>query len=190
MTELHSDSVKATAGTGWGWILAYGIASLVLGIFAFVSPLSATFAATSAVGMFLTVTGVMALAAGIAGHDHRHRGYKIALGVISIAAGLLTIFRPFSGALSITLLFAAWLFARGLMEIVWGARHSRQRVAMLALGVLNVLLAIFIVATVPLSALTLPGYVLGLSLVFGGVTGIASGLAHRKGASAVSLGKA
>ncbi len=59
---------------------------------------------------------------------------------------------------------------------------------MIALGVLNLLLAGFIVATVPASALTLPGYVLGISLLFGGVTAITAGLAHRKGAPAFSLG--
>lgn len=188
MTDVRSEDVTAggtpRAGAGWGWILAYGIVSAVLGVFAFLAPFSATLAATWVVGAFLTAVGVMALIAASTARAHQHRGYKLLLGVLSIAAGLLTVFQPFSGALSITLLLAAWLFVRGAAEVAWGVRHKRHRVAMLLLGALNLLLAIFILATVPLSALTLPGYVLGLSLLFGGVTAIASGLAHRKGAAA------
>jgi uncharacterized membrane protein HdeD (DUF308 family) len=191
MTDVRSEGVTTggtpRAGAGWGWILAYGIVSAVLGVLAFLSPFSATLAATLVVGAFLTATGIMALAAGLFGRGHHHRGYKMALGVLSIVAGLLTAFRPFAGALSITLLLAAWLFMRGAMEIGWGVRHQRHRFMMLALGVLNVLLAIFILATVPLSAFTVPGYVLGVSLLIGGATAIASGLAHRKGASAFAL---
>ena len=192
MTDMRHDDVTSggtpRAGAGWGWILAYGIVSAVLGLLAFLAPLSATLAATLAVGAFLVATGVMALVAGVTGRDHQHRGYKIALGVLSIVAGLIMAFRPATGAFSITLLLAAWLFVRGVMEIGWGARHKRHRFMMIALGVLNILLAIFIVATVPLSALTLPGYVLGLSLLFGGAAAIASGLAHRKGAPPFAIG--
>ena len=196
MTDVRSEDVKGDrvtsggtprAGAGWAWILAYGILSAVLGVFAFLAPFSATLAATLVVGAFLTATGVMAVVAGAVGRDHHHRLYKLLLGVLSIVVGLVMAFRPLTGAFSLTLLLAAWLGARGVMEIVWGARHERHRWSMIALGVVNLLLAGFIVATVPLSALTLPGYVLGISLLFGGVLAIASGLAHKKGAPAFSL---
>ncbi len=58
---------------------------------------------------------------------------------------------------------------------------------MIALGVVNILLALFVLATLPLSAMTLPGYILGLSFLFGGITAIASALDHKKGASAFAL---
>jgi uncharacterized membrane protein HdeD (DUF308 family) len=38
--------------------------------------------------------------------------------------------------------------------------------------------------SLPFSALTLPGYILGISFLFGGVPAILGGLAHRKGAPA------
>ena len=191
MTDVRSEQVTSggvpRVGAGWAWILAYGALSAVLGVLAFLAPFSATLTATLVVGAFLVATGVMALVAGAVGRDHQHRLYKVLLGVLSIIVGLVMAFRPVTGAFSLTLLLAAWLGARGVMEIVWGARHSRHRWSMIALGVVNLLLAGFIVATVPLSALTLPGYVLGISLLFGGVLAIASGLAHKKGAPAFSL---
>lgn len=191
MTDAARETMRGVktprAGAGWAWILAYGLVSAALGVLAFLAPFAATLAATMAVGAMLLATGLLSLAAGIAGRGHHHRGYKIVLGVLSIVAGLLTALQPLSGALSITLVVAAWLAARGVMEIVWGARHARHRAGMIALGLVNLLLAIVIVATVPLSALALPGYVLGISLLFGGALAIASALAHRKGAPAFSL---
>ncbi|PAX09553.1 HdeD family acid-resistance protein [Sphingomonas lenta] len=191
MTDVRSEDVTAggtpRAGAGWAWILAYGVISTVLGLFAFFTPFSATFAAVLTVGVMLVVTGVFSLVAGVFTKGHHHRLYSIVLGVLSIVAGLLTIFRPVSGAVSLTLLIAAWLVVRGVMEIVWGVRHRHHRAAMILLGVLNIIIAVFILATFPLSAATLPGYVLGLTLLFGGVTAIASALAHKKGAPAFSL---
>ena len=58
---------------------------------------------------------------------------------------------------------------------------------MIALGVVNILLAVIVLATLPWSALTLPGYVLGISFLFGGVMSVASALAHKKGAPAFSV---
>ncbi|WP_375402408.1 HdeD family acid-resistance protein [uncultured Sphingomonas sp.] len=112
------------AGAGWAWILAYGVLSAALGVFAFLSPFSATLAATLVVGALLVATGVMALAAGVIGHDHHHRPYKLLLGVLSIVVGLVMAFRPVTGAFSLTLLMAAWLIARGVMEIVGRAARA------------------------------------------------------------------
>lgn len=60
-------------------------------------------------------------------------------------------------------------------------RVRRLRVPMLALGVLNLLLAVLLFGTVPWSALTLPGYVLGASFLFGGIVSILGALAQKRG---------
>jgi len=175
------------AGAGWGWILAYGILSALLGILAFLAPFSATLAATIGAGVMLVVAGGFSLAAGLFGRGHEGRVYSLALGALSLVVGLVTVFRPLTGAISLTLLIAAWLGARGVIELVLGSRYRSRRGWMLAMGVLNVVLAALIVWTVPFSALTLPGYILGLSFLFGGAAAIGAALHHRKGASAFAL---
>lgn len=190
MTDLRSNAMAASetprTGAGWGWLLAYGIVSVGLGMLAFLTPFSATFAAVLTVGAMLIATGLMSIVAGIFTKGHHHRGYALLLGALSLTAGLLTVFRPASGAISLTLLIAAWLLVRGVLEIAWGVRHHHHRVMMIVLGVLNIVVAIYIVALFPITAPTLPGFVLGLTLLFGGATAIASALAHKKGASAFS----
>lgn len=179
-----SDTHAHVPGAGWGWILLYGIVSVIVGAFAFAWPFAATYAATVVIGAFFLVSGAVSIAAGVMGRGAQSRWYAVLLGIVSIAAGLILWFEPLTGALSLTLLVVAWLLIRGALELVWGFRHRRMRGWMLALGALNVLIAILVMATVPWSTLTLPGYILGLSFVFGGVTSIVAALDHRKGAAA------
>jgi uncharacterized membrane protein HdeD (DUF308 family) len=157
------------------------VLSLALGVLAFLNPFAATYAATLVIGAFFIAAGIVSLAAGVMG-KHEGRGYAIGFGLLSLVIGVLMAFDPMSGALSLTLLVGVWLGIRGAMEIGLGARFKRGRGLMIALGVVNILLAIYVLATLPWSALTLPGFILGISFVFGGVTSILSALHHKKGA--------
>ncbi|WP_375270417.1 HdeD family acid-resistance protein [Sphingomonas sp.] len=174
-------------GAGWGWIMAYGIVSVLLGILAFAAPFAATFAATVVIGIFFFVSGAFAIAAALFGRGSAHRGYTILFGALSVIVGLIMVLEPATGALSLTLLVAVWLGVRGVLELVYGFRLKRRRGMLIALGIINVLLALFILATVPFSALTLPGYILGISFIFGGITSITAAADHRKGASAFAV---
>lgn len=180
-TRTFTDPLAPAAGAGWAWILAYGVLSLALGVLAFLNPFAATYAATLVIGAFFIAAGIVSLAAGVMG-KHEGRGYAIGFGLLSLVIGVLMAFDPMSGALSLTLLVGVWLGIRGAMEIGLGARFKRGRGLMIALGVVNILLAIYVLATLPWSALTLPGFILGISFVFGGVTSILSALHHKKGA--------
>lgn len=181
-TRTFTDPLAPTAaGAGWAWILAYGVLSLALGVLAFLNPFAATYAATLVIGAFFIAAGIVSLAAGVMG-KHEERGYAIGFGLLSLVIGVLMAFDPMSGALSLTLLVGVWLGIRGAMEIGLGARFKRGRGLMIALGVVNILLAIYVLATLPWSALTLPGFILGISFVFGGVTSILSAMHHKKGA--------
>ncbi|MDD1451390.1 DUF308 domain-containing protein [Sphingomonas sp. H160509] len=62
--------VRPRAGAGWGWILAYGVLSVVLGVMAFASPFSATYAATLVIGAFFIAAGVVSIVSGFAGKGH------------------------------------------------------------------------------------------------------------------------
>jgi uncharacterized membrane protein HdeD (DUF308 family) len=191
MTDTFRDDttrpVLPLAGAGWGWMLAYGVLSAVLGIAAFVWPFAATMAATLVVGAFFTAAGIVSIIAGIRGRGADGRGYAIGFGIVSLLIGLVMALEPMSGAFSLTLMVAAWLAVRGVMEIAFGTRMRRGKAMMIVLGVVNVVLAGVVLATLPFSALTLPGYILGISFVFGGVQSIAAAVTHRRGAPAFSI---
>lgn len=190
MTDAHAAELPEPtphAGPGWGWIIAYGVLSVLLGIAAFVWPFSATFAATFVIACFFLASGIVAIGAGLFGRGHEGRGYLVAFGLLSTVIGATMAVEPWIGALSLTVMVAVWLGSRGVIELVLGLRYRRRRGWMIAMGAINLLLAALIVATVPLSALTLPGYILGLSFLFGGVASVAAGIDHRQGAAAFAV---
>ena len=189
MTDLRADPIDRPrrTGAGWGWIIGYGILSVLLGITAFVWPFTATLAATLVIGAFFIAAGIVGLASGLFGAGHEGRGYQIGLGIVSLVIGLIMAFEPATGALSLTLLVVVWLGLRGTMELVWGFRFRRGRGLMIALGIVNILLALFVLGTIGISALTLPGYILGISFLFGGINAVVAGANHRKGADAFAI---
>ena len=176
--------VMPQVGAGWGWMLASGVLGVVLGIAALIWPFPATYAATLIVGAFFLAAGVLALAAGFAGRGHGRRGYLIFYGLLSILLGLLVAFWPLSAAVTMTILIAAWLAVRGVAEIATGMRVRHHRALMLGLGAINILLAAIIMLGTPWSALTLPGYVLGISFLLTGGAEISAALSRRAGAPA------
>ena len=103
---------------------------------------------------------------------------------MSVVIGLVLALNPIVGAVSLTLVVAVWLAVRGALELVFGFRLRRGRGLMIALGVVNLLLALYVLATLSWSALTLPGFILGISFLLGGVNAIASALSHKQGAPA------
>ena len=190
MTDPRAEAVEpviARAGAGWGWILGYGIVSVIIGIAAFLWPFAATYAATLVVGTFLIAAGVASIAAGWASRGHEGRWYAIGFGLVSLFIGLMMAFEPLTGALSLTLLVVVWLGLRGAMEIALGARFRRGRALMIVLGIVNILLALYVLGTLPLSSLTLPGFILGISFLLGGINAIASALSHKRGAAAFAM---
>ncbi|WP_174296367.1 HdeD family acid-resistance protein [Sphingomonas bacterium] len=178
---------KKGAGAGWGWLMAVGIVSAALGVAALIWPFPATFAATLVVGTLLMTIGITTIAAGALGRGHGRETYLILSGILSFIIGLSIASFPLSGAVTLTVLVAVWLGVRGVLELIAAARRKRARGLMLALGAINVILAVLIFATMPGSALTLPGTLLGISLLLGGFGEIRAASAHRAGAPAFSL---
>src|SRR3546814_16721262 len=76
------------------------------------------------------------------------RGYAIAFGAGSLIIGAIMAFEPMTGALSLTLLVVFWLGLRGLLELAWAIRSPAHRGWMIALGILNLLLALLVLATI------------------------------------------
>lgn len=178
-----NDSVSGPSaymkGIGWGWILAYGIISIVIGVLAILWPFSATLAVTLVIGAFFIATGIASLASGIGGKGHETRGYEILFGIMSVLLGCLMAFQPMIGAISLTLTLATWLGIRGAMEIYWGFRIRRHRWLLISMGVINILLDIFLLVTLPTSAVTLPGFILAISFIYGGIVAIMVALGYR-----------
>jgi len=166
---FENPSAGGTAATpnGWGWILAYALCVLVLGVLALANPLTTGLAAGFLLGLTLTVYGILAIVAGL---SSRHiAGWTVAFGVLAILAGILTLFDPFGGALSIVWLIGFWFLVAGIFQVAVAFRSAPDRGWHLLLGVLDLVFAAAILFAGPLTALGVLAAAVGISLIFRGV---------------------
>jgi uncharacterized membrane protein HdeD (DUF308 family) len=111
--------------------------------------------------------------------------------VLGIAAGIVLLVWPISGAFSLTLLLIGFFLIEGFASIMFAIDHRRYLTAgwgwMLASGIVDIILAIIILAGLPGTAFWALGLLLGINLVFGGSSLIAMALYARVGSSDKSV---
>lgn len=165
----NTDSGTARPATGWGWVLAYGVIVLLIGLLALLNPIATGMATGILVGVLLIVYGVLALIAGFSSLSHRSRWIELLLGVLGILAGAVTIFHPFAGALSLVMLIGAWLLVSGIFEIVSGFTIAHDRIWRVILGILDVILGGILLFSSPATGLVFLALCVGISFLFRGV---------------------
>lgn len=155
----------------WGWILAFGVASVILGTLAILSPFIATLAGVITLGAILITYGIVEFVQAVSGKIPNHKLLNIALGILTFAAGLMLIFNPLAGALSLTLFVATFLILMGVFKIVFAfARHYEHWVWILINGITSVILGVLIYYQWPVSGLWIIGLFIGIDLIMNGWT--------------------
>lgn len=163
---------------GWVWILAYGIGTIILGVFALANPVVAGLAAGLVTGITLTAYGVLAIIAGVSARPTA--GWTIPFGVLAALAGVLILFDPFAGALSVVFLIGVWLVLAGIFQLWIAFRNASGRGWNLLLGVLDLVLGLAVLFADPVSALGFLAAAVGISLLFRGSLLLAVALGLRR----------
>jgi uncharacterized membrane protein HdeD (DUF308 family) len=157
-----------------GWLTIEGIVLLILGAFALVLPEIAGLTAALIFGWILILAGITGLASAFGAAGHAHRGWSLASGLIALLVGLLLVFDPIGGASGLALLIGLYLFVDGFLLIGLSLDQRRRRPDnwgwLLASGIADLVLAGFIVFLNPLGSAVLIGIIIGIDLIFAGVT--------------------
>lgn len=167
--------------------LLCGLVMASAGTLPFVVPVAGPESARSLAALMILAGGLAEIAVGRFG-VHVERGpTDVALGLLSLlAASILTVAGEI-GALSFTLLLAAWLLARGAAELIGGLAESggvaRVAVARSARGAADLLLgAVALIGSLatafPVFLLDWPVAILRMILIFAAISLLASGGLH------------
>ena len=155
--------------SNWKWLLALGLAQIVLGIVALFMMPVATLAAVLVLGWLMVISGVAE-----AVHAFQVRGWSGFLlhvigGLLGICVGLLIVTHPIAGALVWTLLFAALFTVFGVARIVGAATLKFPNWGWAVFdGAVTLGLGILLWAGWPFSGLWFLGLSLGVSLTLRG----------------------
>lgn len=169
----------------WGLFLAEGIVLVILGAAAIVLPVVATITFTLFIGWLLLISGAVGLITTLWMHQ-RVPGFWWSLisALIAIAAGVLLLFWPLTGVISLTLVLSAFFIVEGVTSIMYALEHRNQLSGrwgwMLVSGIIDLILAGIIIAGLPGTALWALGLLVGINLLFGGVALIGMALAARR----------
>ena len=109
---------QLTYSGNWGALMARAAVAIVLGIIAFMMPGVTLASIVMLFGIYAIADGVLAIVAAVRGIKEGDRwGWMTVEGVLGILAGLIALFFPGLGGLTLTLLVAAWALATGTFEI-------------------------------------------------------------------------
>jgi uncharacterized membrane protein HdeD (DUF308 family) len=163
--------------------LIEGIVLLVLGMLAIIIPPIATLAVEILIGWLLLASGVIGL---ISTFRMRHApgfAWSLVSALIGIAAGVILLAWPVSGAVSLTLVLSVFLLMEGIATIMIALQHRRDlsgRWAMLLFsGLIDIVLAAIIFAGLPGTAAWAIGVLVGINLIVGGAALISMALHAR-----------
>ena len=155
-----------------GWSVALSVVLIVLGIIAVVLPEVGGLALTLYFGWLLLMGGVALLVFGWRTHAAGAMPWQMLVGVVYVLIGVLLIMRPGVGLASLTLLLAGYLLLEGLLELLvaFRTRPRAGRIWLIVDGAVALILAAMIVSSWPSSAAWVVGTLVGINLIFGGIS--------------------
>src|SRR5262249_26072041 len=168
----------------WGLFLVQGIVMLVLGMLALARPMIATLGVEIFAGWLFLVGGIVGLIGIFTAWKTPGFVWGLIRAVMAILIGILLLWRPLAGILTLTLLLAAFFAAQGVAQII---ASISQRAALpgswlwvLLSGVIDLILAAIIISGWPGTAAWVLGLLVGVNLIMSGVALVVTSPACRR----------
>ena len=164
------------------WSIAFSVLLMVLGLLALSAPLLAGVAVESIFAWLLIFGGVAHLVLAFHVRGAGSHVWEALVGLLYIAAGVFLFLHPLAGLLSLTLFLGAYLLIKGIFELIAGIglRGVAGGTWMLLDGVISLILAGLIWTHLPSAAGWVVGTLLGVAILFSGISRLAFSLAARR----------
>jgi uncharacterized membrane protein HdeD (DUF308 family) len=164
------------------WSMAWGILMFFCGILAIALPLASSIGIAIILAWLILLASIWHL---IFAFQTRGAGaaiWQILLALLYGIIGFYMLMNPLLGVLSLTLLLASFLIVEGVLEtlIYFQLRPMQHSSWILLDGIITLILGILIWAQWPSSAAWLIGTLLGISLIFSGISRFMLALAVRR----------
>ena len=167
----------------WVLFLIEGIVLVVLGILAIIVPPLATITFTLFLGWLFLISGIMGLITTFWARHTPGFWWSLLSAVLAVAAGIVLLVWPISGAISLTLLLIVFFIIEGVLTIMYAFEHKKDLSGrwgwMLVSGIIDLILAAIILVGLPGTAAWALGLLVGINMLFGGSALIAMALHAR-----------
>jgi uncharacterized membrane protein HdeD (DUF308 family) len=164
-----------------GWSIGLSVLMILAGLLAIAVPQAAGIAVNLLVAWLLIFSGAAHLV--YAWHTRSTGGilWELLLGFLYIFAGSYLLVHPVAGLASLTLVLAIYLFAEGVLELIlsFTLRPTPGSGWLILDGIITLILAVLIWRTWPSSTEWVIGTLVGISMLFSGVSRLMLSLAAR-----------
>jgi len=185
LNQLQS-KMRAAVRDHWKAFLFEGILLAILGLAAMIVPPLASLAVTIFLGWMFLVSGVAGLVVTVWARAMPGFWWSLISAALAVLAGGVLLARPMQGVLTLTIIIGIYFVAEGVATIMYALEHRRELSGrwswLLVAGLMDILIAFFIIAGLPGSAGWAIGLLVGINLLFGGATLIGMALAARNAA--------
>jgi uncharacterized membrane protein HdeD (DUF308 family) len=180
--KLRSD-MSAAVKAHWKAFLFEGILLSILGIAAMIVPPLASLAITIFLGWMFLISGIGGLFVTWWARNMPGFWWSLISAALAVLAGGVLLARPAQGVLTLTIVVGAYFLAEGVTSIMYALEHRKELSGrwswLVVAGLMDILIAFFIIAGLPGSAGWALGLLVGINMLFGGATLIGMALAAR-----------
>lgn len=184
-TSLNRDPTDlfARVGRHWGWVLAYGILTLIAGIVVLAWPSETLLVLAVLFGIQLIISGIFRFVAALASSDLTGgtRVMLALLGVLSIIIGLWAVRHAVITLVALAVFLGIFWVVNGLIDIFAAVSHREMpdRGWSVVMGVLSIIAGLIVLAFPGLTLLGL-AVILGIWLLVFGIMEIMGAFRLRK----------
>jgi len=166
----------------WKLFLAEGLVMMVLGLLAIAVPEVASLAITIFIGWLFFIGGIFRTVSLVQHRNMPGFGWSLATALLAIALGLVLLLRPIAGVLTLTIALVAFFIIEGITAILLALEHRKHLPSwgwVLFSGLVDLLLALLIWDGWPSSAAWAIGLLVGINMVFSGLSLVMTAIAAR-----------
>jgi uncharacterized membrane protein HdeD (DUF308 family) len=178
--------VNAAVREHWKAFLFEGILLSIIGLAAMIVPPLASLAITIFLGWMFLVSGIAGLFLTYWARNMPGFWWSLISAALAVLAGGILLARPMQGVLTLTIVIGAYFLAEGVASIMYALEHRKELSGrwswVLIAGLMDIVIAFFIIAGLPGSAEWAIGLLVGINMLFGGATLIGMALAARNAA--------
>ena len=157
-------------GRSWGWILAFGVLTIIAGAIITANPADTVKAFAVVFGIWLFVAGVFRLITAFTSQGEGHRALYAILGLLSIAVGLFMVRNVFGTLRLFAFILGVFWVISGIVDVFGGIfmKGMPHRGWTIFIGVLSFIAGVIVLAQPAISLATL-AWIIGIWLIVDGV---------------------
>jgi len=166
-------AITETVRTHWVLFLVQGVVMMVLGVLAIIWPQISTLAVDFYVGWMFLISGLTGLFTMFVASSVAAFLWSLLTAALSLFVGVLLLWHPVEGAVSLTLVLISFFIAEGIFQIAAAIRHREAFPDswgwLLMSGLADLVLAAMLIWGWPSTAIWALGLIAGLNLITSGL---------------------